>query len=187
MATELNTLTASRHDRLRPAARRSAARPRIRAAQSRTLLERQALLCARALVDQMRSYYRELEQLTGTPIGMHRALNAIGASPGLQASHLAVTLGMQRPAISQVLKGLVERGWVERVRVESDQRAVLLFLTSGGGKMLQATAGRAVGMLQRAINSLSDRHVQQLADALPVLLQRLPARPGQRPRTRNSP
>lgn len=180
MNMELNSRVASWHDRLALNARGNASRPQGRAGRSRALLERQALLCARALVDQMRAYYRELEQLTSAPISMHRALNAIGANPGLQASQLAIALGMQRPAISQVLKGLVERGWVERVRVESDQRAVRLFLTSGGGKMLQATAGRAVGRLQRAINSLSDEHVRQLADALPALLQRLPARPGQR-------
>src|SRR5258706_1795409 len=84
--------------------------------RSRAQLERRALLDARALVDRMRSYYQELERLTGAPISVHRALNAIGANPGLQASRLAVTLGMRRPASSPWLKGPLDRGSAGRAR-----------------------------------------------------------------------
>ncbi len=146
-------------------------RSKLPLGRSRAHLERRALLDARALVDRMRSYYQELERLTGAPISVHRALNAIGANPGLQASRLAVTL------ISQVLKGLVDRGWAERVRAREDQRAVRLYLTAGGTRVLKVTAGRAVGRLQRAIKALSDEDLRPLAASLPALLQRLPTRP----------
>jgi MarR family transcriptional regulator, organic hydroperoxide resistance regulator len=141
----------------------------------RTQLEHRALLAARTLVDRMRALYRELEQLTGTPIGMHRALNGIGAEPGIQASRLAATLGMQRPAMSHLLRGMVERGWIERVRAEADQRAVRIYLTAAGQRMLKVTAGRAVGMLQRSVRALGDADVERLAAALPLLVQQLPA------------
>jgi len=148
--------------------------------RSRAQLERRALLDARALVDRMRGYYRELERLTGAPISVHRALNAIGANPGLRASGLASTLGMRRPAISQVLKGLVDRGWAERIRAREDQRAVRLYLTAGGTRVLKLTAGRAVGRLHRAIKALSDEDLRPLAASLPALLQRLPTRPARK-------
>lgn len=141
---------------------------------SRSDAELCALLAARALVDRMRTLYRELERLTGAPIGMHRALNAVGSHPGIQSSALAATLGMQRPAVSQLLKGLVERGWIERVRLEADQRGVKLFLTPTGRQLLKVTAGRAVGILQRAVQALDSDNLQRLALALPVLVQRLP-------------
>src|SRR5688500_15792959 len=83
---------------------------------------RRARLAARALIDHVRSRYRELEQLTGAPITANRVLVCLGEEPGITASRLAGALGMQRPALSQVLKGLVERGWIERERDESDQR-----------------------------------------------------------------
>src|SRR5258706_16419838 len=89
-------------------------RSKLPLGRSRAQLERRALLDARALVDRMRSYYQELERLTGAPISVHRALNAIGANPGLQASRLAVTLGMRRPALSPALKGRGGRGWRAR-------------------------------------------------------------------------
>jgi DNA-binding MarR family transcriptional regulator len=136
--------------------------------------ELRALLAARALVDRMRSLYRELEQFTGAPISMHRALNGIGAEPGIHASQLAATLGMQRPAISHLLRGMVGRGWIERVRAETDQRAIRIYLTAAGRRMLKLTAGRAVGILQRSVRALPDADVERLAIALPLLVQQLP-------------
>ncbi len=140
-------------------------RSKLPPGRSRAHLERRALLDARALVDRMRSYYQELERLTGAPISVHRALNAIGANPGLQASRLAVTL---------------DRGWAARVRAREDQRAVRLYLTAGGTRVLKVTAGRAVGRLQRAIKALSDEDLRPLAASLPALLQRLPTRPARK-------
>ncbi|HEY7379270.1 MAG TPA: MarR family transcriptional regulator, partial [Steroidobacteraceae bacterium] len=110
-------------------------------ARQRATLERRALLAARAFVDRTRTLYRELERLTGAPIAVHRALACIGADPGITASKLALALGMQRPALSHVLRGVVERRWVERVRSDADQRSVRLFLTAGGRELLGATAG----------------------------------------------
>lgn len=139
--------------------------------------ERIVLLAARSLVDRMRRLYRELEQMTGAPISMHRALTAIGEHPGIQASHLAVALGMNRPAVSQVVTAMVERGWIERIRPASDQRAVQLFPTSIGLKVLKATAGRAVATLQRSVRELDDVDLHRLELALPALLSSLPDQP----------
>ncbi|HEX5688471.1 MAG TPA: hypothetical protein VFX76_00615, partial [Roseiflexaceae bacterium] len=68
--------------------------------EARATREQRALLAARALVDRMRTLYRELEQLTGTHIAAHRALTCIGSEPGIAASKLASALGMRRPALS---------------------------------------------------------------------------------------
>jgi len=144
----------------------------------RGALERDALLSARALVDRMRTLYRELERMTDAPITVHRALACIGEDPGIPASRLATRLGMQRPAVSHVLKGLVARGWIERRRHEGDQRSVQIHPTADGQQILRATSGRAVGTLQRAVRGLNARQLQQLADGLAALLARLPdARP----------
>jgi DNA-binding MarR family transcriptional regulator len=138
------------------------------------VLEREALLSARALVDRMRTLYRELERMTDAPITVHRALACIGEEPGIPASRLATRLGMQRPAVSHVLKGLAARGWIERRRHEGDQRSVQIHPTVDGQQILRATSGRAVGTLQRAVRGLSARELKQLASSLPALLARLP-------------
>ena len=123
-------------------------------ARRRADLEREALLAARALVDRMRDLYRELERMTDAPITMHRALACIGENPGLPASQLATRLGMQRPAVSHVLKSLSDRGWIERQRREGDQRSIRISPTPEGLQILRATGGRAVGTLQRAVRSI---------------------------------
>ena len=148
---------------------KSASRPGPRAA-----LENRALLAARTLVDRMRALYRELEQLTGAPIGLHRALVCIGAEPGLPASSLATCLGMRRPAVSQVLKALTMRGWIERRRSELDQRAIQIHATAAGRQILRATAGRAVFTLQRAVCRLPQAQLEQLAGSVELLLTLLP-------------
>ena len=112
---------------------------------TRGALERDALLSARALVDRMRTLYRELERMTDAPITVHRALACIGEEPGIPASRLASRLGMQRPAVSHVLKRLAARGWIERRRHEGDQRSVQIHPTADGQQILRATSGRAVG------------------------------------------
>jgi DNA-binding MarR family transcriptional regulator len=150
----------------------------------RSVLERDALLSARALVDRMRTLYRELERMTDAPITVHRALACIAENPGLPASHLAIRLGMQRPAVSHVLNGLVARGWIERRRHEGDQRSIQIHATTEGQQILQATAGRAVGTLQRAVRGLKSGELRQLATGLASLLAQLPeaAQPKMPPR-----
>ena len=143
----------------------------------RSNLERDALLSARALVDRMRALYRELERATDAPITVHRALACIGEEPGIPASRLATRLGMQRPAVSHVLKGLAARGWIERRRHEGDQRSVQIHPTADGQQILRATSGRAVGTLQRAVRGMSARQLEQLAAGLAALLDRLPDAP----------
>jgi DNA-binding MarR family transcriptional regulator len=150
---------------------------------SRSALERDALLSARALVDRMRTLYRELERMTDAPITVHRALACIGEDPGIPASRLATRLGMQRPAVSHVLKGLAARGWIERRRHEGDQRSVQIHPTADGQQILRATSGRAVGTLQRAVRGLGARQLQQLADGLAALLARLPDAQPPQPRS----
>jgi DNA-binding MarR family transcriptional regulator len=143
--------------------------------EERAALENRALLAARTLVDRMRALYRELEQLTGAPISHHRALVSIAGEPGLSASRLASLLGMQRPAVSQLLKSMTQHGWVERRRSERDQRAVHVFVTAAGRQVLQATAGRAVFTLQRAVCSMPPDKLQALIASVELLLTQLPA------------
>lgn len=140
----------------------------------RSRSEREALLAARTLVDRMRALYRELENLTGAPIALHRALTVIDGEPGLRASQLADALGMQRPAVSHMLRALAARGWVERSRSEDDQRSVRLSVSAEGRKLLGRTSGRVTGTLQRAVSNLTDDELEQLATSLTALLKSLP-------------
>lgn len=132
-------------------------------------LERSALLLARLLVDRTRTLYRELEKRTGAPVQVHRALACVAAAPGIQASRLADELGMQRSALSHLLRSLEERGWILRRRDADDQRAVHLYVTAAGRAVVKATSGRVAGVLQRAVRRLDDRELRELERSLAAL------------------
>ncbi len=132
--------------------------------------EHSALLLARTLVDRARALYRELEQRTGAPVQAHRALAVIAAEPGIQSSRLASALGMQRSAVSHLLRTLAQHGWIERRRSGDDLRSVHLFVTAAGRGIVGATAGRMVGVLQHAVEQLDDARLAELERSLQALL-----------------
>lgn len=141
--------------------------------------EHSALLLARTLVDRARALYRELEHRTGAPVQAHRALAVIAAEPGIQSSRLANALGMQRSAVSHLLRTLSLQGWIERRRSGDDQRSVHLFVTTAGRGILGATAGRMVGVLQHAVEQLGDERLAELERSLGALLEHIePPAPG---------
>lgn len=140
-------------------------------APQREALERAALLQARTLVDRTRALYRELEQRTGATVQMHRALGCIDSAPGISASRLAAELGMERSALSHMLRALDERGWVQRRRAPDDQRSVRLHVTAAGRAVVGATSGRVAGILQRSVRQLSDAELAELERALAALLR----------------
>jgi len=162
----------------------------------RKALDSRALHAARMLVDRMRRLYRDLERTTGAPIALNRALVCIANDPGMPASRLAFELGLQASAVSHILRALVERGWAERNRDPADQRSVRLDLTAAGREVLQASSGKALGTMQRAVRSLSIDEVAGLIAGLEALLLRIPekkapkqesrasAQPARGPRTR---
>lgn len=143
--------------------------------RSRDQREHAALLLARTLVDRARTLYRELERRTGAPVQAHRALAVIAAEPGIQSSHLASALGMQRSALSHLLRTLAERGWIERRRRGEDQRSVHLFVTPAGRGIVGATDGRMVGVLRHAVEQLDDTQLEHLEHSLQALLQHIEA------------
>ncbi|MEZ5473858.1 MAG: MarR family transcriptional regulator [Steroidobacteraceae bacterium] len=129
----------------------------------------------------MRSLYDDLERMTDASVGAHRALAVIASDGGLQASQLAARLGMRPPAVSQLLRLLVARGWVSRRRGAADQRIVRIYLTAAGRRVVSATSGRAVGVLYRAVRALSVDDLERLARSVPELVQRLPKSASGRP------
>lgn len=144
---------------------------------SRTRAEREqtALLLARTLVDRTRTLYRELEHRTGAPVQAHRALAGISATPGIQSSQLAQSLGMERSALSHLLRALSNQGWIERRRSAHDQRSVQLFVTAAGNGILGATAGRMAGVLRRAVEQLDSATLAELERSLQALLTHIEA------------
>lgn len=126
---------------------------------TRAQREQSALLLARTLVDRTRA--------------------AIAAEPGVPSSQLASVLGMERSALSHLLRTLGQQGWIERRRSDEDQRSVQLYVTPAGNQIQGATAGRMVGVLQHAVEQLDNTRLAEQERSLEGLLKHIvPPAPG---------
>ena len=84
-------------------------------------------------------------------------------------SELASLHGVSLPSMSATVQALVERGWLERSRSESDRRVVNVQPTEKGRRVLAAERRRLLRWLQSHLDELSQAELAQLAGGLAVL------------------
>lgn len=93
------------------------------------------------------------------------------ANPGLKVSELARALTIHPSTCSNMLDQLEDKGLLRRDRSRTDQRAVHLFLTDEGTKLLATAPRPAQGTLSKALEQLSDTHLIHLEDGLNNLIK----------------
>jgi DNA-binding MarR family transcriptional regulator len=91
-------------------------------------------------------------------------------SPGLKVSELARSLTIHPSTCSNMLDQLEGKGLIRRDRSKVDQRAVHLYLTDQGTKLLATAPRPAQGTLSEALERLSDGHLTCLEEGLNVLI-----------------
>ena len=92
------------------------------------------------------------------------------ATPGLKVSELARALTIHPSTCSNMLDQLEDKGFIRRDRSKVDQRAVHLYLTEEGAKILVKAPRPAQGTLSDALEHLSDENLQHLEEGLNRLL-----------------
>jgi len=92
------------------------------------------------------------------------------ATPGLKVSELARALTIHPSTCSNMLDQLEDKGFIRRDRSKVDQRAVHLYLTGEGAKVLAKAPRPAQGTLSDALEQLSDESLQHLEDGLNTLI-----------------
>lgn len=64
-------------------------------------------------------------------------LMLLRSNHGITQKQLAQTLAVSAPAITMLLDRLVDKGWIERVRSETDRRVQHIHLTAKGAKLAE--------------------------------------------------
>ena len=82
---------------------------------------------------------------------------------------LADRLEVSRPSMSKTVTVLVNRGWVERVRLDTDRRVVELHLTDDGKAILEEMREQAANAVAAMLDPLSPEERRRLTDGLDVL------------------
>lgn len=102
-----------------------------------------------------------------TEIGVLRRL----AEGPRRISELAADEHVTQPAITLLVNRLEQRGWVLRAADPSDRRAVLVALTADGDEALARLRAEYRALLHEEMDTLDDRQVETLCQAVQILDQ----------------
>jgi DNA-binding MarR family transcriptional regulator len=84
-------------------------------------------------------------------------------------SQLAQVKGISRPAVSQAVNGLVDRGLVARSQEAQDRRYVHLRLTDTGRSVLDEVFSATRDWMSSQLSSLTDAEIEQVLTGLSLL------------------
>jgi DNA-binding MarR family transcriptional regulator len=105
----------------------------------------------------------------GLTPAQYGVLTVVAAEPGLDQTRLARALAFDKVTVMRVLKGLEERGLVQRERSRVSRRQMTVSLTPRGGDLLAAAREPAERAYQRLLSPLSPQQRRQLIELLQTL------------------
>ncbi|GAB1640648.1 MarR family winged helix-turn-helix transcriptional regulator [Krasilnikovia sp. MM14-A1259] len=114
-----------------------------------------------------------------TPPDVTAVLGLLGRQGPMTTSELAAARRVRPQSMARSVGRLVEQGLAERVSHPVDRRKAPIALTARGHEILGEERGRRADWLARAIDeTLSDRDVQTLTDAVDLCRRLLDWSPG---------
>jgi len=93
-------------------------------------------------------------------------LNLIGRNPNISHGQLCAELALLPPNLTKILQKLSKKHLIQRLRPESDKRAVYLKLTETGLQQLKELEGVITQLERDAASNLSDQQLSQLIGLL---------------------
>jgi DNA-binding MarR family transcriptional regulator len=106
------------------------------------------------------------EGLTAAQYGV---LTVLSSAPGLDQTRLARALAFDKVTVMRVLKGLEERGLLERHVSAHSRRQMAVALTPAGEQLLQRARAPAERAYQRLLSPLTPPQREQLIELLRLL------------------
>jgi len=104
------------------------------------------------------------------------ALWELQQQPGLRVSALAARLSLRQSTVSNLIDQLARAKHLRRERSESDLRAVRLYLTRSGEKVVKTAPQPARGVLPDALESLKVKDLKELDVRLAEVLRAMKVR-----------
>ncbi|MHB8632087.1 MAG: MarR family winged helix-turn-helix transcriptional regulator [Candidatus Limnocylindria bacterium] len=99
-------------------------------------------------------------------IGRFKTLGALHGHGPVRAGELASRCGTTPSAMSEVIEGLAEDGFVRRVDDPTDRRAVMIALTAAGDAELERVAHLLTGALLKIFEGLTAEQKTRLRAAV---------------------
>lgn len=124
----------------------------------------------RIVFNAVKTHFRQLERESGLGGAQVWALSVIESQPGIGATNLARALDIHQSTASNLVRGLVERGYVGTAREGSDRRSVALRVLPAGQEVLRRAPAPLAGVLPNALASLDEATLLRLEHDLSRLI-----------------
>jgi len=129
----------------------------------------------RIVFNAVKTHFRQVEREAGLGGAQLWALSVIDRHPGIGATGLARELDIHQSTASNLVRALVERGYVTGSREGLDRRNVALHVQPAGRAVLERAPLPFAGVLPDALASLDEATLQQLEQNLECLIAQLGA------------
>ncbi|MDB5703016.1 MAG: transcriptional regulator [Sphingomonas bacterium] len=117
----------------------------------------------------MRRRFDERARLIGVTRAQWRTLTTLSRHEGINQGGLADLLEVEPITLCRMIDRLEEAALVERRRDPADRRAWQIFLTPKALPMLDQLRGLADGMIERALDGLTETKRAELTRALGII------------------
>ena len=97
---------------------------------------------------------------------MHLRKAVKNGCSSLRVSEIASSLGISMPGVTQLLGGLETCGYIRREMDPDDRRAVRVFMTESGEKMMQPAIAHLENRIFGLIDHLGEENARKLVDLL---------------------
>jgi DNA-binding MarR family transcriptional regulator len=129
----------------------------------------------RIVFNAVKTHFRQVEREAGLGGAQLWALSVIERHPGIGATGLARELDIHQSTASNLVRSLVERGYVTATREGQDRRNVALHVQPAGRAVLERAPQPFTGVLPDALASLDPATLLQLEQNLGRLIAQLDA------------
>ena len=123
----------------------------------------------------LRSRMEETLRPLGITVAQYVCLEILKSTPGASNAELARQAFVTRQTMNTLLRGLQERGLIERATHATKGRALPTMHTPQGEQMLALATGRIRDVEQQMVGGLSDAKRQELWDLLTICIEGLHA------------
>ncbi|MBH9553669.1 MarR family winged helix-turn-helix transcriptional regulator [Inhella gelatinilytica] len=154
---------------------RSALRPPE--VQTTTLVEgepsHRVLRRFRMVFNAVKTHFQQVEREAGVGGAQLWALSLVQAKPRVGVGALARAMDIHQATASNLVRGLVDSGYLTSTRSDQDRRISVLQLTAAGAAVLERAPGPFSGVLPAALAQLDPATLERLDADLAELLSRL--------------
>jgi len=127
----------------------------------------------RLVFNAVKTHFQQVEKMAGVGGAQLWALSIVDAQPGLGINALARAMDVHQSTASNLVKTLVERGYVAAAKGSADRRVVQLIVLPAGAAILGRAPGPFSGVLPQALSRLDPQILHRLDADLGLLIHRL--------------